>query len=117
VPTEPVYEVSDFHRKVMDWIAARGLRYMEEVVFFPYRVDIYLPDLHAAVEADGMHGVDPERDRVLRETYYLHVAHVTPRLLGDEVLMERAFELFEELARTDVPGTRAKRCGLRAPWL
>ena len=37
--------LNNYHRKVVDWISALGVRYMEEYPVVPYHIDIYLPEL------------------------------------------------------------------------
>lgn len=77
---DPENELTKFHRDLMEWLEKRGQEVMEEVPFPPYQVDIYLPRLHAAVEADGpMHSgpKDRNRDQVLWDEYKLNMAHVS----------------------------------------
>ena len=78
-PDEQETAVTGFHREVSAWLEASGFGLQDEVDLPPYRVDIYLPDFHAAVEADGpTHGrtMDGRRDAYLKATYFLPVFHV-----------------------------------------
>ena len=45
--------LNNYHRKVVDWISALGVRYMEEYPVGLYHIDIYLPELVLGVEVDG----------------------------------------------------------------
>jgi very-short-patch-repair endonuclease len=76
---DPNTVLSDFHVKLIKWLERRGVPLLEEVEFPPYRVDIYVTDWHAAVEADGPHHTERERmtrDNWLAHTYGLYVWHV-----------------------------------------
>ena len=65
-------ERTGWHRKVEKWIEGRH-RYDSEVTdFSPYKLDVYLPDVHACIEIDGpVHSRkrDAIRDDVMLEQY------------------------------------------------
>jgi hypothetical protein len=116
VQPDNVFEMTKFHQRVIEWLAEKGLRYMEEVNFPPYRVDIYLPDYHVAVEADGMHGADLRRDARLGEVYSLPVSHVDVHMMADRELADAALRQFLDLAQADA-GERWLRAKDKVPWL
>ena len=107
------------HLAVIKALEKNGLGVMEEIEFPPYRVDVYLPKYHAAVEVDGpMHSerADRRRDRELYAAYSLHVFHVdatdarSPKRWMDilKVFMLRVGQTRDE---------RYEKAAMRAPWL
>lgn len=67
------------HRRVEKILDAMQLAYESEKIFEPYRVDIYLPEWHCAVEIDGPYHLkkaDTKRDEFLREIYKLPVLRI-----------------------------------------
>lgn len=68
------------HRKVEDVLKKLQVLFTSEhEEFIPYRVDIYLPDWHAAIEIDGPShspNKDAVRDKWLLERYYLPTLHI-----------------------------------------
>lgn len=80
-------ERSNEHRKVERWLAQMGLAFESEVAFEPYRVDIYLPEWHLAIEVDGPYHHqkhDKARDGYLRDNYGLEILQANFRELGRE---------------------------------
>lgn len=77
---EPLTEVTDIHRKVIKRLERINLKVMVEIDFPPYKVDIYIPDAHMAVEVDGPHHSetkDKKRDKYLMDTYNLPVIRLS----------------------------------------
>lgn len=69
-------ERSGIHRQAEAWLRKCGLDFESERSFPPYRVDIYLPEWHIAVEIDGpwhSRSSDAKRDAYLLETYGLPI--------------------------------------------
>lgn len=72
-----------------------------EVEFPPYRVDIYIMSIHAAVEYDGNHTFksrDKKRDAFLLERYSLPVLRLTEFKPKDDV-KNKLIEFFKECAK------------------
>lgn len=117
--TDPVPVVSDVHRTVIKLLEAWGINLMEEVEFPPYRVDIYIPALHAAVEVDGpQHGAkrDRIRDQKLFAQYNLPVLHIkAAQALRPKYWRPRLMEFYEEFA--DTAHARWEQCRDETPWL
>lgn len=113
--------LTDFHRNVREWVEAHGVPCMDEQEFPPYRVDIYVPAWHAAIEADGPQHQDRamnQRDTVLLATYRLPVLHV------DDALWENKAKLMEALwgfqIRHRLQATKDNRVDAvkhKVPWL
>lgn len=120
--TDIVTEMSDLHRAVVRWLEALGLEVMEEVPFPPYRVDVYLPAYHVAVEADGpahAGGRDARRDAELARVYGLPVYHIMERDVRTATDRRRTrgeLEAFLRLHRATA-AERWERCRDRTPWL
>lgn len=75
-------ERTTWHRWAENQLSELGIQYSSEVDFAPYRVDIYIPDCHAAVELDGPHHLrrhDERRDQFLWETYRLPIIRFDTR--------------------------------------
>lgn len=75
----PLTELTKPHKEVIRQLQLRGLEVSREVPFDPYKVDIYLPKYHAAVEVDGPDHHDEKderRDNLLFELYYLLVVRI-----------------------------------------
>ena len=78
-PDAPLTELTEPHKAVLRYLQQRGLDVWFETEFPPYRVDLYLPRYHAAVEVDGpLHTreKDEERDENLLAEYRLPVHHI-----------------------------------------
>ena len=45
--------INIYHRKLVEWISALGILYMEEYEVGNYNLDIYLQELNLGVEVDG----------------------------------------------------------------
>ena len=72
--TEISTVLSAAHKKVIKFLENWGIQLMEEVDFPPYRVDIFVPEVHVAVEVDGPHHskkANEKRDKKLLEDYLL----------------------------------------------
>ncbi len=79
------------HKELIRLLESIGLDCVEEVKFNPYTVDIYVPSLHIAFEADGpMHNVkkDNTRDYRLESVYALPVI----RVKAEAILAGRAWK-------------------------
>ena len=104
------------HLKVLR-LLARHYGAMEEVEFPPYRVDIYLPDYHAAVEVDGPRH-SPKQDGV-RDSYLLHLYRLPVlRVTADEKSI-RVLEMVAEFVN-EVEVTKDERWEFaedRVPWI
>lgn len=110
--------LTDPHRKVMDILEKMGVGLMEEVDFPPYRIDLYLPDYHVAVEIDGpMHSKrqDLKRDMNLSLEYWLptfRIAHnqTHPRYwsISLKVFLESSLQTRNE---------RWEKAEMKVPWL
>lgn len=114
-----VYIFSDLHRDLVRHLERSGVEVMDEVVFPPYQVDVYVPAFHVAIEADGpQHSErrDEKRDKMLLETYHLPVFRVTPEELADwDATFERLVEFFDEHAESR--WWRYAKCEVKVPWL
>lgn len=44
---------SGFHRKIEKILDDLGINYISEKEFYPYAIDMYLPEWHIGIEADG----------------------------------------------------------------
>lgn len=72
------------HLWLHDVVVEMGFDVDDEVVFEPYTVDIYVPELHVAVEYDGpkhdgqgQRNKDSERDQYLYDEYRLLVLRIS----------------------------------------
>jgi len=117
--SEPVTEMSDLHRELTRLLQNWGLELMDEVPFPPFQVDIYVPQAHVAIEADGpQHNrrADERRDEKLFELYDLPVIHVT-----DEAIAEQASLRYALLAHIGIymqtAEQRLTRCKAKLPWI
>ena len=45
--------INKYHRKVVEWISALGLLYVEEFPVGKWTLDIYLSEMNLGVEVDG----------------------------------------------------------------
>ncbi len=77
------------HKRLHSLVVDCGLDVDDEVEFPPYTVDIYVPELHVAIEYDGpKHDQraqklrDQKRDRELWETYALPVLRINHAEMG-----------------------------------
>ena len=81
--------------RLLDLMTSLGLTVEEETSFPPYSVDVYLPELHVALEADGpthQMSKDEKRDLQLLAEYALPVYRLT-----GEVLMKKRKEILSAL--------------------
>lgn len=117
--TDMVTTMSDAHVAVAKALERHGYGIMEEVEFPPYRVDVYLPEYHAAVEVDGVqHGptADARRDRRLDEDYSLPVFHIRAGDSRRPALWMPLLALFLKQAASS-KDDRWESCKMRTPWL
>lgn len=117
--SEQVPVVSDAHRELMRQLENMGVELMEECDFPPYRVDIYIPDFHVAIEVDGTQHNDKKdnkRDLYLRDTYYLPVLRIkTKDVAKQEKWLDRLVK-FLDAAEYSTTERLEKVAGL-VPWL
>lgn len=117
--SEPVKEMSDLHRELIRLLQNWGIELMEEVSFPPYQVDIYVPEAHAAIEADGPQHNRREsmrRDVRLYDTYDLPVIHVLSELVtNQDALRSSLLAYLGVYAQT--AKQRLERCKMKVPWI
>ncbi len=82
------------HRRLTALCKSFGFTVLEEKQFAPYTVDVYLPEFHVALEADGPgHGLrrrkDQERDEKLWQEHQLPVIRLDHKQLGSNQATER----------------------------
>jgi hypothetical protein len=118
MPDELTY-MTDAHTAVIKALERRGLGLMYEVDFPPYRVDIYLPDFHVAVEVDGPRHtdrVDRKRDHELGEEYRLRIFHISAADAYMPSMWLAPLGCFLSDAR-ESKDERWGACEIRTPWL
>ena len=111
--------ISDAHAKVIKILEKKGVELMEEVDFPPYRVDIYVPDCHAAIEVDGpQHSVREQttRDTRLLFDYKLPVYHIRVDDIPTPILWLQALQFFLKKNVVD-KDKRWEFCAPKTPWL
>jgi very-short-patch-repair endonuclease len=117
--SELVTVMSDAHRELVRLLLNWGVELQEEIKFPPYTVDVYVPVLHVAIEADGpQHSRrrDDKRDQYLCEVYDLIVLRVENSVLKHPEKLHRAVrECFEICAES--ANARAIRCRNKVPWI
>ncbi len=117
--SDQVPTLSDAHRAVVKLLNAWGVELMIETDFPPYRVDIYLPTLHAAIEVDGPHHSakrDRVRDQQLFARYSLPVFRIkVAQALRPKYWRDRLVEFYEEFM--DSAHERWDQCRDETPWL
>lgn len=91
------------HLEVHEIVVYCGFDVDDEVEFPPYTVDIYVPELHVAVEYDGpMHDgygqkkKDRIRDQYLIEEYGLPVLRINHKDLGSVDTVAHIYSWLEE---------------------
>lgn len=107
-------ERSGFHRDIEKLLDEMGVNYISEKGWQPYRVDIYIPEWHLAIEADGpMHNKwkDQKRDNFLLETYGVPVMRVSQNNYHKEACKKYILEFIEDFANS--VATRKERARLR----
>jgi very-short-patch-repair endonuclease len=109
--------MTDAHQRVIRWLEGAGIELREEVDFPPYRVDIYIPQFHVAVEVDGpSHGstMDGKRDAELLEVYCLPVLRLKHDTAG-----RLAVDLTKKFLRRhdETSAERWEACKIKTPWL
>ena len=111
--------LSDAHATVIKHLLNRGIGYMEEIDFPPYRVDCYLPDWHAVIEVDGpQHSMREihKRDRALDEIYGLPVFHIGSGSANRPDLWMPGLLVFLTYSALDALERRAA-CEDKCPWI
>lgn len=101
----------------MKVLEQKGYELMEEVEFPPYRVDIYLPEYHVAIEVDGPQHSEKEmkkRDERLYEDYNLIIYHVPVGIPNSLWLPKITKWLDQDI---DTANLRWDEIKLKLPWL
>ena len=93
--------MTGLHRKLLHAVIACGFSTRDEEQFGPYFVDIYVPEIHTAFEADGpKHSArkDALRDAWLKEEHGLRVIRFNTRQIhmGFDRLVEAVKYAVEE---------------------
>lgn len=111
--------LSAVHKYLISLLESWGFELLEEVDFPPYRVDIYIPDAHIAIEVDGpQHSKkqDKKRDEELLTVYYLPTFRVKARDVKNPDKWKHDLLLFLAIQEKTVDD-RWERCKLKTPWL
>ncbi len=106
------------HRDVMIELENRGFGVMEELDFPPYRVDLYLPNYHLAIEVDGpLHNKreDEKRDNNLLDEYQLFVFRISSRHLNPNYWLGALEDILVEAIKTR--DERWEQAELKLPWI
>ena len=116
---ETVTILTDAHQAVIKELERHGVLLKEEEDFPPYRVDIYVPGYHVAIEIDGaQHSAkaDIERDEELNTKYYLPVFHIAAEDAAKPARWLGALSVW--LAEASKTGEeRWAQCEMKTPWL
>lgn len=90
------------HKRLIKVVEELRLSHLEEAEFGKYFIDVYLPEFHIGLEADGPHHLqkaDAIRDSNLMEAYglpLLHIHHIDLGTVGKrEMVKERIIEFIE----------------------
>jgi len=90
------------HRRIESLLEEININFESEKYFLPYTVDIYLPEWHLAIEADGPYhskNKDKVRDGWLNERYGLLLLRVDVKVWrSKKYLQDRIIEFIEEHA-------------------
>lgn len=92
------------HRKLERFLDEFGFRYESERPFGPYTVDIYLPDWHICVEADGPYhskAKDEKRDAYLLEKFGLYLLRIKTKTNITKIRFESEILAFIDLHYED----------------
>ena len=117
--SELVSTFSDAHREAVRILEGWGYELLVEIEFPPYRVDIYLPDIHAVVEVDGTQHTkkgNRKRDWALVEQYCLPTFRLRARHVRSPGRWRSGFLSFVK-ACAPTAEARWERCKLKTPWL
>ena len=116
--TDGLTYMTDAHVAVAEALERAGLGLQVEVEFPPYRVDIYLPDHHLAVEVDGPVGhsnrENDRRDTALWQAYGLKTLRVRHDVKKEQLLAEVRLTIKEW---GHDAAARRERAEMAAPWL
>lgn len=110
-------ERTGWHRKVEKWLREQGISFTSECEDYPpYKLDLYLPDVHAAIEMDGpshLRRRDRERDDILATKYGVMTLHLVTigGLIKEETV--KAIERFMEFVG---PTTYDRKTRKRNRW-
>ena len=99
------------HRQLVALLEWLGFTVEEEKGFYPYHVDVYVPELHVAFEADGpqhRERPDAERDERLLGTYALQIYRLGAGVL-DKPLEKVLGVLVNRLLRKQWQGSAVER--------
>lgn len=104
---KPETELTAPHRKLISIIQGMGFQVTAEYPVGPYKLDCYLPEFHAGIEADGpghSKSRDQRRSNVILDNYaipLLHLATVVVEL--NENYVRQAIQEFVRDFTDDVP--------------
>lgn len=108
-------EPTSIERNLQDLVRSLGFAVVEEREFPPYRVDLYVPELHVAFEADGpLHWRkrDQQRDHELGEQYGLVVHRIKQvGLLHHERIAQSRDEILTNVHRWAETASERKAMG------
>ena len=111
--------LSAAHKKVIKFLENWGIQLMEEVDFPPYRVDIFIPEVHVVIEVDGPHHskkANEKRDKKLLEEYLLPTFRIDASdVRTSENWEAELFDFFREHSWTTE--FRREICMPKTPWL
>lgn len=76
-----------------------GIRYEQQLEFFPYIVDFFVAELEMVIEADGIYGhlqkKDKKRDEyLLKHQNITHIVHIKEKILKE--IKERLWQEFNK---------------------
>ena len=76
-----------------------GIRYEQQLEFFPYTVDFFVAELEMVIEADGIYGhlqkKDKKRDEyLLKHQNITHIVHIKEKILKE--IKERLWQEFNK---------------------
>jgi len=92
------------HKNLLNLVHRLEVDYVEEVPFPPYTVDVYVPSLHIAFEADGpQHRTDADKKR----DYHLLGVYALPVFRFEAKDLEDPEEAFRLMAKTFMKSTYA----------
>lgn len=111
------HERSGPHRRVERILKNAGISFESEYTSFrPYALDIYLPDVHAAIEIDGSHHSakrDAKRDKAMMENYGVPTLRMAVEFV-EGVKHEFIFALIEKFMADVGPTTERRKRALQS---
>ena len=119
---EPETFRTKLHQELVRRVELAGYTVQEELDYPPYRVDVYVPQFHVALEADGpLHRgratmrKDVERDDFLRRRYQLPVIRFTEEeIKSDFFRASLDQQLYAFASDSD---ERRRQAEIECPWL